>query len=305
MESAFRAGYVALVGPPNAGKSTFLNAVVGEKLAIVSPKPQTTRTTITGIWTTSAAQVVFLDTPGIHGHRGTMNRLLVEAAWAAVASAHGVVVFLDGARYAARPASLSRDVHGFARRLQTLGLPMLVVVNKIDAVKPKARLLGVLAACAQLWPGVDIFPISARSGEGRDRVEAAIVGMLPLGDPLFPADQISTAPLRFLAAELVREQLFLQLHQEIPYQLVVEVETWEEDTEMAHIGVVVWVSESRHKGIVIGQGGSRLKSVGRAARLALRELVGKKVHLEIWVKVREGWTQDVRFLHEMGIGGML
>lgn len=305
MEKVFRSGYVALVGPPNAGKSTFLNAVLGEKLAVVSPKPGTTRTAITGIWTTDAAQVVFLDTPGIVGSRGSMNRLLVEAAWAALASAHGAVVFLDGARYAARPSALAREVHGFAPRLRQLGMPLAVAVNKIDQVSPKARLLAVLAACAELWPGVDIFPVSARTGEGRERLDGAILAMVPEGPPLFPADQLSTAPLRFLAAEIVREQLFVQLRQEIPYHVAVEVEEWTEEPEITCIGVVVYVSKTSHKAMIIGKGGSRLKSVGQAARQALNELLGTKVHLSTWVKVREGWTEDEGFLRELNIGGVL
>lgn len=305
METAYRSGSIALVGPPNAGKSTFLNAVLGEKIAIVSPKPGTTRTAITGIWTTDAAQVVFFDTPGIHQPRGTMNRLLVEAAWSAVAAAQGVVVFLDGARYAARPAALARETHGFAKRLGALDLPLAVAVNKIDLVTPKARLLAVLAACADIWPGVDIFPVSARTGEGQERLMAAILAMLPEAPPLFPPDQLSTAPLRFLAAEIVREQLFLQLRQELPYHVAVEVEEWAEEEGLTRIGVVICVSKTSHKAMVIGKGGARLKAVGQAARLALKELLGTKVHLETWVKVREGWTEDERFLRELGVGEVL
>ncbi|HCF05700.1 MAG: GTPase Era [Desulfomicrobiaceae bacterium] len=305
MENSFRSGYVALVGPPNAGKSTFLNGVLGEKLAIVSPKPGTTRTAITGIWTTDSAQVVFLDTPGIVAARGRMNRLLADAAWAALGSAHGAVVFLDGARYAARSSALARDVHSFAPRLRQLGMPLAVAVNKIDQVSPKARLLAVLAACADLWPGVDIFPLSARTGEGRDRLEAAILAMLPEGPPLFPPDQLSTAPLRFLVAEIVREQLFVQLRQELPYHVAVEVEEWDESPELTSIGVVIYVSKTSHKAMIIGRGGSRLKAVGQAARQALKELLGGKVHLSTWVKVREGWTEDEGFLREMNIGEVL
>ncbi len=305
MQPVHRSGSIALIGPPNAGKSTFLNSVLGEKIAVVSPKPGTTRTAITGIWTTATAQVVFFDTPGLLLPRGTMNRLLVEAAWSAIAASQGVVVFVDGARYADRPAALARETHPFAKRVVTLGVPFVVAVNKIDHVTPKARLLAVLAACAERWPGVDIFPVSARTGEGKERLLEAILAMLPEAPPLYPPDQLSTAPLRFLAAEIVREQLFLQLRQEIPYHVAVEVEEWVEEPGMTHIGVVIFVSKISHKAMVIGKGGARLKAVGQAARAALKELLGTKVYLETWVKVREGWVEDEAFLRELGVGEVL
>ena len=163
MSSTYRAGFIALIGPPNAGKSTFLNKVLGEKIAIVSPKPQTTRTSITGIHTTADEQVVFLDTPGVHTARGKLNRFLVDAAWGALQEANGVILFLDGSRYAGNERALERDLRPLANRLGTLGVPMAVALNKVDQIKPKELLLGLLADCAARWPDVELVPISART----------------------------------------------------------------------------------------------------------------------------------------------
>lgn len=195
-QSTYKAGFIALIGPPNAGKSTFLNAVLGEKIAIVSPKPQTTRTSITGIRTTAEEQIVFLDTPGIHAARGKLNRFLVDAAWGAVQEANGVVLFLDGSKYAGNAKALERDLRPMAAKLGTLGVPMAVALNKVDQIKPKERLLGLLADCAALWPGVELVPVSARTGEGLETLLKIIREFLPLSPPLFPEDQLSTASVR-------------------------------------------------------------------------------------------------------------
>ena len=304
MESPYRAGFIALIGPPNAGKSTFLNAVLGEKIAIVSPKPQTTRTSITGIRTTAEEQIVFLDTPGIHAARGKLNRFLVDAAWAAVREANGVVLFLDGAKYADNPKALERDLRPLSSRLGTLGVPMAVALNKVDQIKPKERLLGLLADCAAMWPGVELVPVSARTGVGLDDLLKVIREFLPLGQPLFPEDQLSTASVRFLASEIIREKLFLGLDQELPYNVAVEIESWEElpEQDMTMISATIYTSKNSHKGMIVGRQGQNLKKVGQLARQEIKALLGGKVHLELWVKVREGWTEDGQFMISLGLG---
>ena len=304
MESPYRAGFIALIGPPNAGKSTFLNSVLGEKIAIVSPKPQTTRTSITGIRTTAGEQIVFLDTPGIHAARGKLNRFLVDAAWGAVREANGVVLFLDGAKYAGNPKALERDLRPLSAKLGTMGVPMAVALNKVDQIKPKERLLGLLADCAAMWPGVELVPVSARTGVGLDDLLKVIREFLPLGQPLFPEDQLSTASVRFLASEIIREKLFLGLDQELPYNVAVEIESWEElpEQDMTMISATIYTSKNSHKGMIVGRQGQNLKKVGQLARQEIKALLGGKVHLELWVKVREGWTEDGQFMVSLGLG---
>ena len=303
-QSTYKAGFIALIGPPNAGKSTFLNAVLGEKIAIVSPKPQTTRTSITGIRTTAEEQIVFLDTPGIHAARGKLNRFLVDAAWGAVQEANGVVLFLDGSKYAGNAKALERDLRPMAAKLGTLGVPMAVALNKVDQIKPKERLLGLLADCAALWPGVELVPVSARTGEGLETLLKIIREFLPLSPPLFPEDQLSTASVRFLASEIIREKLFLGLEQELPYNVAVEIESWEEIPEqnMTMISATIYTSKNSHKGMIVGRQGQNLKKVGQLARQEIQGLLGCKVHLELWVKVREGWTEDGQFMISLGLG---
>jgi GTP-binding protein Era len=304
MSPTYRAGFIALVGPPNAGKSTFLNKVLGEKIAIVSPKPQTTRTSITGIHTTAEEQIIFLDTPGVHTARGKLNRFLVDAAWGALQEANGVILFLDGSRYAGNEKALERDLRPLASRIGSLGVPMAVALNKVDQIKPKERLLGLLADCAERWPGVELVPISARTGVGVDALLTVIREFLPLSPALFPEDQLSTASVRFMASEIVREKLFLALDQELPYNVAVEIETWEElpEQNMTMIGAMIYTSKNSHKGMIVGKQGQNLKVIGQQARQELKALLGTKVHLELWVKVREGWTEDGQFMTSLGLG---
>jgi GTP-binding protein Era len=304
MSPTYRAGFIALVGPPNAGKSTFLNKVLGEKIAIVSPKPQTTRTSITGIHTTAEEQIIFLDTPGVHTARGKLNRFLVDAAWGALQEANGVILFLDGSRYAGNEKALERDLRPLAARIGSLGVPMAVALNKVDQIKPKERLLGLLADCAERWPGVELVPISARTGVGVDGLLAVIREFLPLSPALYPEDQLSTASVRFMASEIIREKLFLALEQELPYNVAVEIETWEElpEQNMTMIGAMIYTSKNSHKGMIVGKQGQNLKIVGQQARQELKALLGTKVHLELWVKVREGWTEDGQFMTSLGLG---
>jgi len=301
-EKRTKFGTVALLGPPNAGKSTLLNKVMGQKVAIVTPKPQTTRNQITGIFNDEDSQIVFLDTPGVHRLRGRMNRFLNLSAWSAVEQADVVVVMADADLYAKKPYLLEKEMGPLVEGVQRLAQPVFVAVNKIDAVRDKAALLPVMQALGQYWPNAELFPISARDGKGVDELLAAVKGVLPDGAPMFPEDQLSTVPLRFMAAEIIREKLFLSLRQELPYSVAVEIEEWEEDPKLTRIGGLIWIARDNHKSMVIGKGGQNLKQVGQEARLELKELLGCKVHLEMWVKVRRDWTEDVHFLRTIGLG---
>jgi len=297
-------GMVALIGPPNAGKSTLMNKYLGQKVAIVSPKPQTTRNRISGILTTDEAQVVFLDTPGIHQLRGKMNRFLLESAWSALSSADGVVVLIDAALYCAKPKLLEKEIAPLVKPISESGRPVLVAVNKIDRVKEKDKLLPLMARVAELWPEAEYIPISALRGQGTEELMARIMTFIPEGPAMFPEDQISTAPLRFMASEIIREKLFYSLRQELPYSTAVEIEVWDEETrdDMILVNAVIYTSRKSHKGMIIGKQGSNLKKIGTDARLDISELTGTKVHLEMWVKVREGWTEDPGFLRAIGLG---
>lgn len=298
-----RFGHVALMGPPNAGKSTLMNHLLGQKLAIVSPKPQTTRNAISGILTTGEAQVVFLDTPGVHRMAGRMNRLLLDAAWGALHQADAVVLLLDAQLYVQKPQLFDREVKPLAQRLGGLERPLFIAANKTDAIREKPKLLPLFTRIAQAFPNSEIFPVSAAKGEGTAELMARVIRELPEGPAQYPEDQLSTASLRFLAAEIIREKLFLELEQELPYSTLVEIEEWEEpESGAVRIAAAIHVARASHKGMVIGKGGQMLKKIGSAARLELEVLMERQVQLELWVRVREDWTEDPGFLREMGLG---
>jgi len=298
-----RFGHVALMGPPNAGKSTLLNHFLGQKLAIVSPKPQTTRNAIRGILSTGDTQIVFLDTPGVHRMAGRMNRLLLEAAWGALSQADAVVLILDMQLYSKKPHLFDREIAPLTDPIGRVGKPVFIAANKVDAIRPKEKMLPLLLRVGQAFPQAEIFPVSAATGEGVADLLAAVTKVVPEGPAQYPEDQLSTASLRFLAAEIIREKLFLELEQELPYNTIVEIEQWEEpEAGAALINACIHVARSTHKGMVIGKGGQLLKKIGTAARIELEVMLERPVHLELWVKVREDWTEDTAFLREMGLG---
>lgn len=300
----FRTGWTALLGPPNSGKSTLLNAMLGQKVSIVSPKPQTTRNQVTGILTRDNLQVVFLDTPGLHRLRGRMNSFLLKAAWQALSRADMAVIVLDGALYTSRPHLLFEENQPLRGSRVRLPQPLLVAVNKIDKVKDRKRLLPLMEQIAGTWPEAAIIPLSAASGENVERLIASIARSLPLGPPLFPEDQLSTVPVRFMASEIIREKLFLNLHEELPYRTAVDIENWDDTGKpgLTRIHAVIFVERDSHKAMVIGKQGQNLKRIGQNARLELEELLGTKVYLELWVKIRSGWSEDERFLLSLGFG---
>nr|WP_027178312.1 GTPase Era [Maridesulfovibrio bastinii] len=302
--SEFKFGWVALLGPPNAGKSTLMNHYMGQKIAIVSPKPQTTRNRINGILSTDHSQIVFLDTPGIHRLRGRMNRFLLDSAWQALNNSDAVVVLFDASLYASKPHLMEKDLSPLVKPVSGPGRNLFVAVNKVDKVKDKANLLPVMQKAQEMFPEAEFFPVSALKGDGTDVLLNRLEEVLPEGAPMFPDDQVSTVPLRFMASETVREKLFLSLQQELPYTTAVEIENWQEEPErnLVHIGAVIYTSKKNHKGMIIGRQGQNLKKIGTSARKELEELLDMKVMLELWVKVREGWTEDSGFLRTIGLG---
>jgi GTP-binding protein Era len=285
------------VGRPNVGKSTLLNAFVGSELAIVSPKPQTTRTRLLGIRTLPQAQLVFVDTPGIHTHAGSLlNRRMVEIAFNALAETD-VAVFLVDAERGITPADQE-----IARRLGEGTTPLIGVVNKIDRVA-KPRLLPVLEQLAALLPEREVVPVSALTGENLSALLPIIIGLLPAGPALYPDDELTDQSERTIAQEMIREQVFLQTQQEIPYATTVMVEEFIEKPEkrVLFLRAVIVVERPSQRAILIGERGARLKQIGQAARLRLEAFFGYKVFLELFVKVSKGWTNSPHLLKEFGL----
>jgi GTP-binding protein Era len=294
--SGFRSGFVALVGRPNVGKSTLLNAFVGQKLSIVTPRPQTTRNRLIGLLQLPDAQIAFVDTPGLHlGQKRALNRAMNRTAAAALGDADLALLVLEALRWTDED-ELALD------RIRDTHRPVIAVVNKVDRVHPRERLLPYMAELATRHDFRQIVPISARRGSNLDDLKRVIVAELPLGEAMFPADQVTDRSRDFRITETIREKLTLELVEELPYGIAVEIEQIEtrEDGQL-RVAAVIWVDREGHKPIVIGADGSRLKRVGRAARLELNHLLGGRFHLTLWVKVREDWADDVRALQQLGL----
>jgi GTP-binding protein Era len=288
-------GFVALVGAPNAGKSTLLNLMIGGKVSIVTPKVQTTRTRITGICMAGQTQIVFLDTPGIFTPKRRLERAMVTAAWSGAHDADIVVVLIDANRGIDRDSQRIIDGLGEQKRTAILAL------NKIDTVR-RDRLLPLADELQKTGIFTDTFMISALKGDGVDDLRTFLAGRMAAGPWLYPEDQLSDIPLRLLAAEVTREKLFLRLHQELPYALTVETEAWEERADgSVKIDQIVYVLRDSHKPIVLGKGGRQIKDVGTMAREDLTEILGQKVHLFIHVKVAPKWTDDPSQYRNMGL----
>ena len=306
MATAHRCGWVALMGPPNAGKSTLTNALVGQKVAIVTAKPQTTRNRIVGILTQKDAQVIFMDTPGVHAlrgqTRGQLGKIMVQSAWQSFAVANCIVLVIDGDLYLRKPDFMERDLAPLIQPLAEEERPVVVVVNKVDLFHDKSRMLPLLESVAQMFPKAEIFPASALRRNGVEQLLELIRSHLPEGEAQFPEDQLSTAPMKFMAAEIIREKLFEKLYQEVPYSVAVDVEVWDEEDDRVLIHAAIYVAKPSHKAMVIGRAGEGIKAIGTAARKEIRDLVDKKVHLELWVKAREDWVDDPQFLHSLGFG---
>lgn len=284
---ATRCGFVALIGAPNAGKSTLLNSLVGTKVAIVSPKVQTTRSRVLGIATEGRSQIVFVDTPGIFKPRRRLDRAMVAAAWAGAAEGDLVLLLIDASLKGVRDESRS-----IIAQLAQSKRQAILVLNKIDAVRREA-LLALAADLNTSGVFTDTFMISALTGDGVDDLRRAVAERLPEGPWLFPEDQVSDMPMRLLAAEITREKLFLRLQQELPYAVAVETESWEEQEDgSVRISQIIYVQRDGQKAIVLGRGGQMIKAIGTAARLELEEITEQRVHLSLFVKVRENWLDD-------------
>ena len=292
-----RAGFVALIGEPNAGKSTLLNQMVGAKVSIVTHKVQTTRARIRGIAMHDAAQIVFVDTPGIFRPRRRLDRSMVKAAWGGAADADIVLLLIEAHR------GLTEGAKAIIESLKALDgrTPVGLVINKIDRVRAET-LLALSAELNAAYPFVSTFMISAEKGYGCDGLRDWLAATLPESPWLYPEDQIADLPMRMIAAEITREKLTLRLHEEIPYQLTVETEAWEERKDgSAKVDQIVYVSRPGHKGIVLGKGGETIKAVGQAARVEMEEFMGRRVHLFLQVKVRENWLDEAERYTEMGL----
>jgi len=290
----YRCGYVALVGRPNVGKSTLMNRILGQKLSIVTAKPQTTRQRIAGIKTTQQGQVIYIDTPGIHlAAQSALNRYMNRIAQASFHEVDLILFLIEAGRWT------KQDEH-VARSLKSVSAPVLLVVNKIDLVPEKSRLLQFLEHEVKTNRFSEVFLISAKSGNGVDVLEQKAMQGLPFSRPFYDEDQFTDRSERFLAAELIREQLMLRLHQELPYSLTVEIEEFKREDRLLRIGAIVWVERKGQKQIVIGKGGDVLKFVGTQARRALQELFDEKIFLRLWVKVSRDWSDNERALRQFG-----
>ena len=292
-----RAGFVALIGEPNAGKSTLLNRMVGAKVSIVTHKVQTTRARIRGIAIKDTAQIVFVDTPGIFRPRRRLDRSMVAAAWGGAADADVIVLLIEAHRGLTEGAkAVIAQLRDYAQ-----GTPVLLAINKIDRTRAE-KLLALSAEANDLYPFDATFMISAEHGYGCADLLADLGGRMPEGAWLYPEDQIADLPMRMIAAEITREKLTLRLHEEIPYQLTVETEAWEERQDgSARIDQIVYVARPGHKGIVLGKGGETIKAVGQAARADLEAFMGRRAHLFLQVKVRENWLDEAERYDEMGL----
>lgn len=282
-----RCGWVAIAGPPNAGKSTLLNAMLGQKVSIVTPRAQTTRSQIVGILTEADSQMVFMDMPGLPKTRGRLNKAMSQAVWQSLRRADVLMPVIDGNCYVRHPEFLERDLAPVADVLANDSRPMVIVVNKVDMFADKSQMLPLLERISGLWPQAEVFPASALARDGLDSLKKLLRSYLPEGNAQFPEDQVSTSSLRFMAAESIREKLFLHLRQEVPYMVGVAIEQWEEfpEQEQTIIHAVIMVTRPSHKAMVIGQRGITIKAIGSEARREIIDLVGGRVHLELWVKV--------------------
>lgn len=294
--SSFKSGYVAIVGAPNVGKSTLMNRLLGQKAAIVSPRPQTTRNRILGILTEPEYQLIFLDTPGIHQAKKALGKYMVRVAIDVLREVDVILLTVD-----ARVYSVNGDTNLVLENLGSVTTPVILVINKIDLVK-KDILLPLISGYKDLYDFKTIVPISALTGEGVDSLLAEILTFIPAGPLYYPAQMVTDQPERFIAAEIVREKIFRLTSEEIPYATAVIIDEFKENTEkqLVSISAIIYVEKDSQKGIIVGKGGGRLKQIGEAARKEMEQMFGTKVFLRLWVKVRKGWTKSPEVMKQLG-----
>ena len=291
-----KSGYVSIVGRPNVGKSTLLNRILGQKISITSRKPQTTRHNILGIKTIESAQMVYVDTPGMHiNTKGEMNQYLNRAANQTLHDVDVILFMVDGIRW-------TNEDESVLNKLKNSKIPVILVVNKSDRIEDKTRLFEHMSKLSQMMDFAEIIPISAKNGKHVDKLEELVESYLSEGELIYPEDQVTDRSVRFLASEIIREKLMRTLGQELPYALTVEIEKFTEEGGLIDIAAVIWVERKGQKAIIIGKKGQGLKKIGQQARIDMEKMLDQKVFLQLWVKVKEGWSDDARALRSLGYG---
>lgn len=293
MSEGFKSGFVSLAGRPNSGKSTLLNALVGQKVAIVADKPQTTRTSIQGVVTTPEAQIVFVDTPGIHKADSQLNKRLMDTVRAAIEERDLLLFLVDATQPFGEQDRRAVDL------VRKTGTPVVLVLNKVDLLKDKARLLPLIEEYKALYEFADYLPISATKGTGLDDLRKVIIDRLPEGPAYFPEDYVTDQPERFLAAELVREKVLSATRQEVPHSVTVTVDQWEETPRITRVYATIRVEREGQKGIIIGAKGATLKRIGTQARVEMERIFGAKIYLDLHVRVQPGWREKAAFLNTL------
>lgn len=289
-------GYIAIVGRPNVGKSTLLNYILGMKLSITSRKPQTTRHQILGLKTTGNVQAIYVDTPGIHQRRGTAINKYMNRAATSVLNDVDVIVFVVQAK------KWTDEDQAIVEKLKSVSCPVVLVVNKMDKLEDKKQLLPLIQELSSHYDFTEIIPVSALNGDNVEMLEQKIAPLLPENEHFYPDDQVTDRSTRFLAGEIIREKLIRELGQELPYTSTVDIDKFVEEKDIVHIHATIYVESAGQKAIIIGKKGSRLKSIGSKAREDISKMIDNKVYLNLWVKVREGWSNDERALRGLGYG---
>lgn len=289
----YHAGTATIVGLPNAGKSTLLNAIVGEKIAIVTAKAQTTRTALNGVWTGENAQISFVDTPGLHKSDTVINRRMMQAVRAALDSIDVVVFVVDATK---TPGELDAQAVDLIKKP---GTPVILVLSKVDCVQEKPKLFGLIEHYRELHDFAAYIPVSARTGEGIEELKKAIITHLPVAKALYPADHLTDVPSRFLAAEMIREKILILSRQEVPHSVAVLVDEWEDKPTVIRIAATIYVERAGQKNIIVGSGGAMIKKIGTAARAEMERFFDKKIFLELFVKVKPDWRNQPEFLNEL------
>lgn len=301
MHTAFRCGSIALLGPTNAGKSSLLNALLREKIAIVTPKANTTRTQITGIYTNNAMQLIILDTPGFQTHKGLLQRSMTQAISTSSNTADVLLLVLDIHLYTQRPRFFTNDSPMLFEPLIHDSRPIIVVLNKVDLFSDKTKILPYMEKIHTILPHAELYPCSVKDKKSIQTLEQLIYTKLPQQEALYPAEQVSTLSTRFIVQEYIREQLLLQLSQEVPYASTVTIDHWDESTSTIRIHASIVVERASQKAIVIGKHGNTIKAIGVEARKNIETFLSCPIYLELWVKVEEDWREDVQSLHKFGL----